>query len=1072
MKIKITLLYFSLFFAQHVDAQDIFKQLSKQFALFRSERKYDSALNVARQLNVWTLQNETDTSLNYAVSLRYIGVSFYESEKLDSAKKYFTYSLSVLKNQNRVEHVDYAKSLFNLGLLSNDIMDHKAALKYSKQAMDIRKNVLGEENTDYLLSLNNVGASYHYMGIYDSAEAYYKRAMEIRKKVLGEEHPDYLQSLNNLGVLYKNMGDFISAEDYHKEAIRIKKKVLGEQHPDYASSLNNIALLYSNMGYYKEAENYNHEALEIRKKVLGEQHPDYAGSLNNIALLYREMGDYDLAEKYFLQVVDYLKRQPREKDRLQTSLKVATLNNLGILYIDIGDYKSAENYLSQAMEIRKELLGELHPDFASSILNLGNVSLKKGDYDSAEKYFKHALEIRKKILGDKHYECANVLKNMGALSEIRGNNKSAKTYYNQALDIIKITYGENHIEYAMCLYNLGNQSNNTGDYKSAETYYNRAFDIIKKIVGEDHPKYLKIQNSFAYLFTKTNREKEAYNKLNNSYLINLKVIANNFEWLNDTQKEAFWKKESDFYDVISWYADQVSEKLPESVGLNYNSILVTKSKLLEAKITSENYYQEVDELRAEVGYRRRLLAKMESEGSTDKGKIDEIQHEADSLDKRLTLSWPEYAQQKRNLTITWDQVQENLDDNEAAIEFVRVKNEDNTIAYYNALVLKKGDKNPTLVKLCKESELLEILPNKGFSAYYPLIWKPMEVLLKEVKVIYYAPTGELNNIPFSAIYSDNKKEAEIIDSKKDNHGIVTPQENVTYLMDLYTLHQLTSTRYLAMGIKQKAKETIGKKVALAGGINYDFLPGSNAVFNTNETNNRTKRSSDLNSGKLNYLEGTKAEVEKINQLLTAAFWETKVLENNDATEENITRLEGKEAKDILHLATHGFAFSEMDSKDNTINKNSLRYNYRFSSNPMVRSGLLLTGGNWAWIGSDTLSKLGAEQNGILTAIEVSQLNLKKTKLVVLSACETGLGKIEGAEGTFGLKRGFKLAGVEQLIVSLWPVPDKETTELMTLFYTNLIETNLPISAFERAQKVMRNKYPEEPIKWAGFVLVR
>jgi CHAT domain-containing protein len=139
---------------------------------------------------------------------------------------------------------------------------------------------------------------------------------------------------------------------------------------------------------------------------------------------------------------------------------------------------------------------------------------------------------------------------------------------------------------------------------------------------------------------------------------------------------------------------------------------------------------------------------------------------------------------------------------------------------------------------------------------------------------------------------------------------------------------------------------------------------------------------------------------------------------------------------------------------------------------MVRSGVILSGGNWAWTGSDTLSKLGAQQNGILTALEVSQLNLSHTKLVVLSACETGLGKIEGSEGTFGLTRGFKLAGVEQLIVSLWSVPDKETMELMTEFYSELAKTNTATNALASAQKTMRNKYPNRPDLWAGFVLVR
>ena len=139
---------------------------------------------------------------------------------------------------------------------------------------------------------------------------------------------------------------------------------------------------------------------------------------------------------------------------------------------------------------------------------------------------------------------------------------------------------------------------------------------------------------------------------------------------------------------------------------------------------------------------------------------------------------------------------------------------------------------------------------------------------------------------------------------------------------------------------------------------------------------------------------------------------------------------------------------------------------------MVRSGLMLSGSNISWTGSSQKMIEQTGEDGILTAAEVANMDLSKTKLVVLSACETGLGKIEGSEGTFGLKRGFKLAGVEQIIVSLWSVPDKETMELMTLFYADLTRTQNPVVSFEKAQKEMRNKYPTEPEKWAGFVLVR
>jgi CHAT domain-containing protein len=458
--------------------------------------------------------------------------------------------------------------------------------------------------------------------------------------------------------------------------------------------------------------------------------------------------------------------------------------------------------------------------------------------------------------------------------------------------------------------------------------------------------------------------------------------------------------------------------------------------------------------------------------------MDKLRKEADSLDKRLTLSWPEYAQQKKNLSITWDQVQQNLEKGEAAIEFVRFYNEDDSLYYYNALVLKKGDSNPTLVQLCEEKELTAITPKSGYSAYYSLIWEPMESTLDGIKTIYYAPTGALYNVPFHAIYAPKGKGDEHIVAKTNKRGVViedgytNTEENAEYLIDRYTLHQLTSTRYLAMGLKQKENETIGNTIAMVGGVNYDYLPGSKDVAKKSKKNKNESRSSQSVSGKLNYLEGTKKEIEQIDASVTSTNWQSTLMENNNATEEKVIELENKEANAILHIATHGYAFPKYDFNDTTINVNSLRYSYRYSTNPMVRSGLILSGGNWAWTGSDTLTKLGAEQNGILTALEVSQLNLKNTKLVVLSACETGLGKIEGSEGTFGLKRGFKLAGVEQMIVSLWSVPDKETMELMTLFYSDLTISLNPVISFEKAQKEMRNKYPTEPDKWAGFVLVR
>ncbi len=239
-------------------------------------------------------------------------------------------------------------------------------------------------------------------------------------------------------------------------------------------------------------------------------------------------------------------------------------------------------------------------------------------------------------------------------------------------------------------------------------------------------------------------------------------------------------------------------------------------------------------------------------------------------------------------------------------------------------------------------------------------------------------------MPFHAIYAPKGTGDEIVPEKLSRVGNVhypeyaKTEQDAAYLMDRYTLHQLTSTRYLAIGLKQKAQEPMGTTLAMVGAVNYDYLPGRVTAPTKNKKGETQNRSSNYAYGKLDYLEGTKTEVDLINQQVSTASWQTTVLEGNDATEEKITQLEGKESKEILHLATHGYAFSEFDYQDTTISQNSLKYSYRYSTNPMVRSGLILAGGNWAWTGSDTLARAGAEQNfdglgGITTQPEENQV---------------------------------------------------------------------------------------------------
>ena len=216
-----------------------------------------------------------------------------------------------------------------------------------------------------------------------------------------------------------------------------------------------------------------------------------------------------------------------------------------------------------------------------------------------------------------------------------------------------------------------------------------------------------------------------------------------------------------------------------------------------------------------------------------------------------------------------------------------------------------------------------------------------------------------------------------------------------------------------------------------------------------------------------YLSGTEKEVAAISKLAHNYNFNVTLTEGLKATEESFKSLTGKNSPAVLHIATHGFFFPDPknNKKDDKMRGPTV---FKLSDNPLIRSGLAMAGANNAWKGKGVT---GVE-DGILTSYEVSGMYLPNTKLAILSACETGLGDIQGSEGVYGLQRAFKTAGVENLVMSLWKVPDQESSEFMQEFYKNIFAKQTISTAFYNAQKIMKNKYRNDPYKWAAWIFVR
>jgi CHAT domain-containing protein len=333
---------------------------------------------------------------------------------------------------------------------------------------------------------------------------------------------------------------------------------------------------------------------------------------------------------------------------------------------------------------------------------------------------------------------------------------------------------------------------------------------------------------------------------------------------------------------------------------------------------------------------------------------------------------------------------------------------------------------------------------KAQTQLYEKVWKPMEESLEGVEDIYLSPSGLLHKVAFHAIAKDQN----------------------TYLCDVYNLQQQSSTGKIALPDE------------VAFNKNTEFLMLGGVQYNTDTTANEI----------WSYLPGTLAETNNIKSYLQKKKFNITHLTGPNASEEKIKAQAPK--SNILHVATHGFFFpnpekvrEEMEDnsvyygdvafRGNDIDPDKLQRSTRYANwtfvknkNPLMRSGLALANANDVW----QRPALAEGEDGVLTANEVSTLDLRNTDLVVLSACETGLGDIKGSEGVYGLQRAFKMAGAKYLIMSLWQVPDKETAEFMGLFYKHLVKLKDIRAAFSKTQKVMRKKY--DPYYWAAFVLVK
>ena len=796
----------------------------------------------------------------------------------------------------------------------------------------------------------------------------------------------------------------------------------------YLKSIASQGLLYTSMGRFSQAEKFTAQALEMREEQLGRTNMAMAASLNNYAVLHYNLGQYNEAEKEFGEALQVI-----TDNKQQTAMPYAILlNNQAILYQSMGRYEQAVASLKKALQLAGQLEVSKARNHLKFFSNLALLYQQMGKYTEAEEIYR-GLEKR---LERGKPEFANFLNNVAILAMLMKKEDKVELMLKQSAEIYKTTMTENSPAYAKVISDLGNFYRYKGRYAEAAPLLQQALQVRQETLGEVHPLFVQSQEDLAIYYWKNKEMDKAAVAYREVMEKSLDFVNRYFPPLSEAEKTKYWDLLAPRFERFYNFAIEAAPSNPSLLNDLFEYRLATKGLLLnstkkvsEAILASgnEKLIREYAEWLDSKEQLTALYAYSKEDLKEQSINVDSLEAATNAMEKRLSASSKEFSQFFFTTRTRLADVQRELKADEALVEMIRLRQFDQVFteqSRYAALVLQKGSTQPKLVLLPNGNDL-EGKYAKGYrlmmknkandETTYTQFWAPVDPEVKGKKKIWFSPDGIFTQVN---LYTLKKPGGDFLINQYDITLIGNPRDLVTN--------------------KNKSTLSSGKKATLLGFPDY----GSGEV--------------------IVQLPGTKVEVDNINKLLKTSGFQVAELTQREATE---TNLKSARKVSILHIATHGYFLKDVEKASWPI---GVHADYA-KDNVLLRSGLMLTGAAEANSNAQTLD---SNNNGIMTSYEAMNLDLKGTDLVVLSACETGLGEIKAGEGVYGLQRAFLAAGAEAIIMSLWKVDDEATQLLMNNFYTNWVKTNDRQKAFKQAQQqLMANEKFKAPLYWGAFVMM-
>ena len=1058
----------------------------------------DKSINVIRQVLSYNLKYGSPNQGYLASSYYELGESLRKLQQFDFALYYLDKTNQILEKDPTIDIQTYEESLRAIAdIYETREEDYQKAQVFNLKALAVVEKYLGKESTLYPNILADVAANFSLQENNPTSILYYQESLDLKAKLYSKNDYSYLHTLVSLGnamvensQLAEGLAKLILARKSYEENG-------DELHRDYIRCLDYLGEAYEENGETELAEETFLKNLRIARKIYGEGHPEYAVYLRYTGQFFSRQNQYDLAYYYTKPAIDIIEKTYGK----------------GLRYAWYAETMSWIHYnreeFTQSIELRETaadiyLEAASNSEYVDALYALGGIYRSMGQYQNSLDAYKKCSDVILKTEGRYSYYMTQAMMEFANTYLAWRKPSQALVYLDQirnlydSLGVNRWNYADLHDTFGLINYLLGR-------YDIAQRHFEEAINITDSIWGNESPRALLYRNNMAHNYMyrddfetaeklwllagrQYNKAEEgdltrvkwldnlaalylAWNKMdlaerywNEVIEILLKRITDDFPYLSESGKVAFWDAYNEDFEYYNSYALKASQSGNQrAIGQMYDNQLQTKSILLSTSSkerrrilnsgdsTTINNYLEYIQLKEQLA---RYYGFLKEQLAADNIDIPSLEQQSGRFEKVLSIDAETLGQEEKASTIRWRNIQRSLKEGEATVEIIRFryfhkKVTDSVI--YVALILTPQTRNQPLMVVLPNGNELEDRFVKAYKTSiqfrladersYTQFWEKIDVELKGVNKIYLASDGVFNQINIGTLLR--------------NDG--------TYVRDTYDIRLLTSTRDVLL-LQEESKKRSRNTAFLFGFPKYD-LAHSNIedmlIERGISRGTHIERALDLSRFGFSELPGTKNETEEITRILEQNNWEPNLYLANNALEEELKSVSNPT---VLHIATHGFFLDDPKGGEDSMELGVRTDVSR--ENPLLRSGLLLTGAAQTARGE---TNPGIE-NGIFTAYEAMNLNLSETELVVLSACETGRGEIKNGEGVYGLQRAFQIAGARAIIMSLWKVDDNATQLLMTEFYKAWLSGLSKNEAFRRAQDYVRNEF-NHPYYWGAFVLI-